>query len=291
MEQRAKRQKFLAEMILAGWLFGAVRAATVQTSDLSIGGVGSGVVAIIAFLILGVMICIFGRCTAVPYLFAIIGTILPVLVAIIIYFLPKQSERPKQVGGDNEPTSWIPVLRWTFAAFTYLMAIVALLCLFLLFCTKPFEAYRVGTDSSSLVTHSGRGEHKMAQNLARDKYVEKPQIDTFQAKERARFPGSNLGPVEEEDQHRRRKDLVEPGKRDGDLLAPEGPARDTGKNQVRPGRLPPVDRQRQFDMGIEIHTPPRRRRLNMVDPEQRSVRVDHINVEEGRHMLDSDDDN
>lgn len=277
-------------------LVSLVECSTVKASDLSVGGVGSGVVAIIVFLIIGILICIYGRCTAIPYIYAIIGTILPVIVAIIIYYLPKQSERPKRVGSESEPTSWIPVLRWIFAGFTYLMTVVALLCLFILFCAKPFAAYRVGTDTSSLISHSSMSKStQLPATISRDKVFEKPKVDAMKLTQRTRHlqDGVPVGPTDEQDEgafHRRRKDIIPdiPLPEQG-LLAPEGMVRDTGMNQVRPGRLPPIDRQRQLDMGVEIHNPPVRRRLNMVNPDERTVAVDHVRVDQ-RRIMDSDDE-
>ena len=46
--------------------------------------------------------------------FAIIGTLIPIFVTLIIWGLPKQAERPQTSGSENEETSAVPVLRWFF---------------------------------------------------------------------------------------------------------------------------------------------------------------------------------
>lgn len=288
-------------------LSSSASCATVDVHDLSIGGVGSGVVAIIAFLIVGVLICIYGRCTSQPYIFAILGTLLPVIVALIIWGLPKQAERPKSTGGENEPTSWIPVLRWFFCTFTYLMAVVALFCLFLLFCMKPYEAYRVGADASTMMTRETEVQWaniKETMMKNRMKYQEKPEVGhTERAKSRLAYPGNltvpelapAMGPVDDDQvdediqwKNRRRQDILQKPVEQDRLLGPEGDIRNTGKNQLRPRRLQPMERH--LEMGIEIHTPPKKRRLNMIDPEQRSIKIDSINVQGHRRMMDSDED-
>lgn len=279
-----------------------VTCTTVDSSSLSVGGVGTGVVAIIVFIIFGILICIYGRCTPQPYIFAIIGTLLPIIVGLIIWGLPKEASRVKTTAGDQAPTSWAPLLRWIFCGFTYLMAVVALLCLFLIFCAKSFEAYRVGAEPSGMIIRESADLNLLAkQDILenRKKYYDKPEVEgTGLKKSRAVAYSNNMvAPmpqmghtgVRAEDEYgypRKRRDMLQAPIEEERLLGPEGDIKNTGKNVLRPKKLPPVDRH--LEMGIEIHTPPKRRRLNMIDPEDRTVRVDNINIQGSRRMKDSD---
>lgn len=295
---KAAKLPALSLLYLLPLVYQSVICTTVDVGSLSVGGVGSGVVAIIVFMVIGIVICVYGRCTPQPYVYAIIGTILPVIVGLIIWGLPKQASRVTSSEGETAPTSWIPILRWVFCIFAYLMAVVALLCLFLLFCVKSYEAYRVGADMSSMIIRESSGQFsnvKIDMATHRQKYFDKPEVAKADFKKsRAIVYPSNYQPDNEEEQHdedvgwhRKRRDILQPPVEDEKMLGPEGDIRNTGKNKLRPRRLDPM---RNLEMGIEIHTPPKRRRLNMIDPEDRTVKVEGIHVQGNRRMMDSDED-
>ena len=104
-------------------------------------------VAIIIAIILGVFVCIYGRCTASPWVFAIIGSLLPLLTLLVIWIIPKESTR--NIQKDESLISGAPITRWVFVLISYIFFFVAVFCLFLIYCSKPFEAYRVSSSISS----------------------------------------------------------------------------------------------------------------------------------------------
>lgn len=63
-------------------------------------GVGYGVVIVFVFFLLGIIVCISGRATSVPMIFVIIGTILPIIVFLILYLIPKEADRPVATESD-----------------------------------------------------------------------------------------------------------------------------------------------------------------------------------------------
>lgn len=68
-----------------------VAAGNAEIYDGLVGGVGAGTIAVIAFGVVGLIICFFKDCTATPALMVAAGIILPLLVLLIIWFIPKQS--------------------------------------------------------------------------------------------------------------------------------------------------------------------------------------------------------
>jgi hypothetical protein len=66
-----------------------VAAGNAEIYDGLVGGVGSGTIAVIAFGIVGLLICFFKDCTSTPSLMVAAGIILPLLVLLIIWFIPK----------------------------------------------------------------------------------------------------------------------------------------------------------------------------------------------------------
>ena len=100
--------------------------------------------------------------------------------------------------------------------------------------------------------------------------------------------GARLPLIGQDGLLRRREDLIGENREVDPLIGPEGDIRGTGKNNLRPRRLDPV---RTLDMGLEIHENVPRRRLNMINPENRTMRVGDINISaaQNQRMMDSDD--
>lgn len=280
---------------LSVWL-AAVMVGWVNCQDESQGkiifGVGVGVVVIGVFFILGVFLCIYGKCTSQAFWWVVIGTLLPILVTVIIWFLPKQAERPKKVSIPNvedEPTSFRPVFRWIFVVFIYLMAVVAVLCLLLLYCAKEFKAYRVDTGSSSFADmyNNEREEEPKKPKRDRSKFMTAPQIELREYKE-SRAIRDIGGHVDGNDplRKRRREDILrdgQPGEEGEALLDRQGELKNVGKNRAL--KLKPMDK-RPVDMGIELNQGYKKRKLNMVNPEQRTVKIDDVKLRGMRDMLD-----
>ena len=104
---------------------------------------------------------------------------------------------------------------------------------------KPYEAYRVGTDSSSLVSHGREGKDMRATMVInRDKYMEKPKVDAIKGRDRTYYTGDVvMGPTGEYDDaaaHRKRRDIIQEDNYEKGLLAPEGDVLNTGKNIIHP---------------------------------------------------------
>lgn len=257
------------------------------------GSVGVGVLIIFIAFILGIFICIYGRCTPQPYLFAVIGTILPLLVALIIWGIPRESPTGTTttvVVDAQEITSWVPVWRWIFVLFTYLSLLMALVGLFLLYCTSSRQTYRVGSAISSIVTIGGddaksKSDKPMLRN--REKYLDTVQIEKINYNRARNVYMPGYGQAGEEGPRRRNQVLGDEDRQPEEIpLIPgtsQGPDRKYGKV-----KLPPMSRK--IDLGIEIHQGDRRRRLNMVNPEQRTVMMDDIMVNPNRRQPDSDDE-
>lgn len=274
-----------------------IAEATCQTYNyrqgLVFGSIGVGVLIIFIAFILGILICIYGRCTPQPYLFAVIGTILPLLVGLIIWAIPRDSptgETTAVVTDAQEITSWVPVWRWIFVLFTYLSLLLALMAIFLLYCTSSRQTYRVGSAISSIVAVGGEDTKKTSNQPIqrnREKYLDAPQIEKINYN-RARnvyLPGYP-GATPAEDQPRRRNQVIgEDGREPEEVPLVAG-----GSNEKKYGkvRLPPM--ARRIDLGIEIHQPDRRRRLNMINPEQRTVMMDDITVNPNNRRRDSDEE-
>lgn len=297
----------LTALLVLALLAGQSQCATVNRDSLSWGLVGVGVIIIGVAFILGVIVCIYGRCTSVPYIYAILGTLIPVITTLIIALLPKEVDRPSVTEEGEEPKSFTPILRWMFAIFCYVMAVVALLCLCILFCLKSRYANKIASHMSSIEKYPESAQSMQSVKPIvrnREKYLSKPQLDNLKYKKTAARtmqdlqnmnPGASQGymqPAFQEDYGiegvpKRRRDYVNDDRESQPLIAPEGDMRDTGKNRMIPRRLEPVPAERRLDMGINVFTPQINRRLNMVNPEQRSVRIDDVNVAPALH--DSDD--
>lgn len=259
------------------------------------GSIGVGVLIIFIAFILGIFICIYGRCTPQPYLFALIGTILPLLVGLIIWGIPRESPTGTTttvVVDAQEVTSWVPVWRWIFVLFTYLSLLIALVGLFLLYCTSSRQTYRVGSAISSIVAIGGedaksKSDKPMVRN--REKYLDTVQIEKINYNRARNVYMPGYGQAGEEGP-RRRNQVLGDGERQPEEIplipgTSTGPGADRKYGKVK---LPPMSRK--IDLGIEIHQGDRRRKLNMVNPEQRTVMMDDIMVNPNRRQPDSDDE-
>jgi hypothetical protein len=263
-------------------------------SGLVFGSIGVGVLLIFIAFFLGIIICIYGRCTAQPYMFALIGTLLPLLVALIIWEIPKESPNGTTtvVTDPQEITSWVPVWHWVFVIFTYLSFLLAMAALFLLYCTSSRKTYRVGSAISSIVTiggESSKSEVEKPIQRNREKYLDTPQIEriNYNKARNVYLPGYGQTPQPGENQPRRRNQVLE----DDERNAEEAPLVPGNEKKYGKVKLPPMSRK--VDMGIEIHQPDRRRKLNMVNPEQRTVMMDDIMVNpnsRNNRPRDSDDE-
>jgi glucan phosphoethanolaminetransferase (alkaline phosphatase superfamily) len=263
-------------------------------SGLIFGSIGVGVLLIFIAFFFGIIICIYGRCTAQPYMFALIGTLLPLLIAFIIWEIPKESPNGTitVVTDPQEITSWVPVWRWIFVIFTYLSFLLAMAALFLLYCTSSRKTYRVGSAISSIVTIGGEGNKSEVEKPIlrnREKYLDTPQIEriNYNKARNVYLPGYGQTAEPGENQPRRRNQILEDDERNAED-APLVPDLEKKYGKVK---LPPMTRK--VDMGIEIHQPDRRRKLNMVNPEQRTVMMDEIVLNpnnKNNRPRDSDDE-
>ena len=66
-------------------------------------GVGRGTVAVVAFGVVGLIICFFKDCSSTPSVLVALGIIIPLLVLLIVWVLPKQS-----LNTDIEQTDKMP---------------------------------------------------------------------------------------------------------------------------------------------------------------------------------------
>ena len=140
-------------------------------------GVGSGVVAIIVFIFIGMCVCCIGKATETPMYLAIVGTLLPIIVLIIIYFLPKEADKPiaKNVGTDA-----LPILFFVFYILILLFAFIALVKLMLIYLCAMNKAYSLDTGNASITAaYIDNNDNDDETEIKRDrsKYMTKPQID------------------------------------------------------------------------------------------------------------------
>jgi len=66
-----------------------VTTGNTEIYDGLVGGIGIGTVVVIAFAILGLIICFFKDCTQVPSVMVFVGIALPLIVLAIIWGIPK----------------------------------------------------------------------------------------------------------------------------------------------------------------------------------------------------------
>ena len=107
-------------------------------------GVGAGVVVVGFFFVIGIVICILGRCSGNPMFMVIVGICLPILVFLIILAMPTESDRPKETG-PSLPTDGSIIGRGFFFAFVFLMLILALFIYCAAGCFTSHKAIQVST--------------------------------------------------------------------------------------------------------------------------------------------------
>lgn len=98
-------------------------------------GVGSGVVVIFIFMFIGMCVCCIGKATAVPMYMAIVGTLLPIIVFLIIYWLPKEADRPSTTDEDIE-TDFRPILFFFFWILIFIFTFIAVFKLMVIYCCR-----------------------------------------------------------------------------------------------------------------------------------------------------------
>ena len=84
-------------------------------------GVGPGTVAVCAFGIIGLIICFFKDCTQTPALMVTVGIILPLLVLLIVWFIPKQDLRTDTQKEAKLPTDSYKKRTGIFSALIFLV--------------------------------------------------------------------------------------------------------------------------------------------------------------------------
>ena len=84
-------------------------------------GVGPGTVAVCAFGIIGLIICFFKDCTQTPALMVTVGIILPLLVLLIVWFIPKQDLRTDTQKEAKLPTDSYKIRTGIFSALIFLV--------------------------------------------------------------------------------------------------------------------------------------------------------------------------
>jgi hypothetical protein len=139
-------------------------------------GVGSGVVIIFIFIFIGMCVCCLGKATAVPMYLAIVGTLLPIIVFLIIYYLPKEVDRPSTSEEDVE-TDWRPVFFFLFWVLILLFALVALMWLMVIYCCRMNRAYSLDSGSASITAafiDNKEKEDDKVYRRDRTKYLTKP---------------------------------------------------------------------------------------------------------------------
>lgn len=86
-------------------------------------GVGAGVVVIFIFFLIGICICVAGKATSSPLQMTIIGTLLPIIVFLIIYLLPKEADKPT-VDSNRGETDFTPIRNSLFYGFVLGFSII-----------------------------------------------------------------------------------------------------------------------------------------------------------------------
>lgn len=153
---------------------------TTETKDFAgTYGVGAGVVWIFIFMLIGMCICCLGKATSVPMYMAIIGTLLPVIVFLIIYWLPKEADKPTSTSRDVD-SDWRPILFATFWILLLIFAVLALFYLMLIYCCSFSRAYTLDSGSATFtaafIDNKGKDDEKVYKR-DRTRFMVKPKID------------------------------------------------------------------------------------------------------------------
>jgi hypothetical protein len=99
-------------------------AGNSQIYDGLVGGIGKGTIAVCVFGAVGIIICFFKDCTATPSLMVAAGIILPLLVLLIIWFIPKQSLSTDSEKADELPTDAFRIRTGIFSCLIFLVCIL-----------------------------------------------------------------------------------------------------------------------------------------------------------------------
>ena len=87
-------------------------------------GIGKGTLAVCCFGIIGLVICFFKDMTATPSLMVAAGIILPLLVLLIIWFLPKESLKTDAEKTEKQITDGFRVRTGIFSALIILVCVL-----------------------------------------------------------------------------------------------------------------------------------------------------------------------
>lgn len=101
----------------------------IQTGNLEIYqglvlGIGKGTLAVCCFGIIGLVICFFKDMTATPSLMVALGIILPLLVLLIVWLLPKESLKTDADKTEKQITDSYMVKTAIFSALIFLVCIL-----------------------------------------------------------------------------------------------------------------------------------------------------------------------
>ena len=86
-------------------------------------GIGKGTLAVCIFGIIGLVICFFKDMTATPSFMVAAGIALPLLVLLIIWFLPKESLKTDSEQTEKLPTDSFRVRTGIFSALIFLVCL------------------------------------------------------------------------------------------------------------------------------------------------------------------------
>ena len=142
-------------------------------------GVGAGVVWIFIFMLIGMCVCCIGKATAVPMYMAIFGTLLPVIVFAIIYWLPKEADRPSTAETDVD-TDWRPLWFILFWILILIFAALALFNLLVIYCCSFQRAYSLDSGSAGITAafiDNEEVDQEKVYKRDRTRFMTKPQID------------------------------------------------------------------------------------------------------------------
>lgn len=131
------------------YIFQLIQCQITPTLCASNQTVGDGVIAVIVFIFVGIFICAIGRCFGgpLPIIFGVVGTILPLLVQLIIYVWPKDSEK----GNDSVKNSdHYTALRIVWYIFIILGGILSILIYILLKFMTVNKAHVIDTGFTML---------------------------------------------------------------------------------------------------------------------------------------------
>lgn len=110
---------------------------------------------------------------------AIVGTLLPVIVFLIIYWLPKEADRPTTAETDVE-SDWTPIIMFIFWILIFLFTLIALMKLMVVYCCRMNRAYSLDAGSAGITAafiDNKEKEDEKVYKRDRTKYMTKPDIE------------------------------------------------------------------------------------------------------------------